>query len=210
MKKAARKTAKKAAQRPAKKPAKKAAKRAAAAAPPPPPPPVEPDPPAPPAAPSRWIAETQKDVAEFFGVSFDTVKTWMRNGAPRPATAKQYDLAAIARWVVNRRSVSTAVDTGTRTQQLTVRKLEAEVLAKERANLQAAGVLVDRRAIESQIGQLLIEARKMFERLPTRIQPAIPRELEATLITELRRLVHSTLHELADRMQQFTPPEEAA
>lgn len=194
MKKAAKQVAKKAAKKAAKKRTAKApavaAAPAAATAPP---------------APPRWIVETQKDVAEFFGVSFDTVKTWFRNGAPKGATAKAYDLAAIARWLLERRSVANAADSGSRAQQLTVRKLEAEVLAKERANLEAAGVLVDRRAIESQIAQLLIEARKSFERLPPRLQPTIPRELEATLLPELRRLVHSTLHELADRMQAFTP-----
>lgn len=155
-------------------------------------------------APSRWIVATQREVAEFFGVSFDTVKTWHRNGAPK-AGPKQYDLQQITRWLLDRRSTPAAGDEGSRAQQLTVRKLEAEVLAKERANLQAAGVLVDRRAIESQIGTLLIEARKTFARLPTRIQPAIPRELEGTLLPELKRILHAALHELADRMQAFEP-----
>lgn len=155
---------------------------------------------------AKWIVATQAEVADFFGVTFDTVKTWARNSMPRGA--KRYDLAEITRWLLERRGRQTMAtpEASDRRALLELRKLQADVDKVERANAEAHGLLIDRRAVEAQVGQLLIELRKSFERIPTRIQPAVPRDLESTLLPELRRLVNHTLHEVAQRMADFTPP----
>jgi len=187
-------------------PAKPKAKPAAK---PKPPAKTPPQPAAPAAAPAkpRFVVETQTEVQDFFGVSFDTVKTWGRNGMPR--AAKRYDLAEITRWILERRgraSSGAGPTANERRQQLEDRKLQAEVAKIEAANAATQGLLVDRRHVEAQVGQLLIELKKSFERLPARIQTALPRELEGTLLPEFKRLIHHTLHEVAQRMQEFCAP----
>ena len=181
--------------------AKKKTKPARKAAPPP----VAADKP----AGSKWTVTTQTAVGEFFGVSFDTVKSWARNGMPR--SDKRYNLAEIARWLLERRGRQTMAtpEAADRRSLLELRKLNAEVEKVERANAASMGLLVDRRAVESQIAQALIELRKRFERLPARIQPLLPRELEATLLPEFKRLINQTLHEVATEMQDHCATAEA-
>ena len=148
--------------------------------------------------------KTQQEVGQFFGFSFDTIKGWARRGMPH--AEKHYDLSEIARWLIQDRSRkgSTAVESGTRHARLDRRKLRAEVETIEAANAATQGRLVDRRVVEGQVGQLLIELRKEFERLPARIQASLPRELEGTLLPEFSRLIGRALHEVAQRMQDLS------
>lgn len=44
-----------------------------------------------------WIADTQAEIAEFFGVSVDTVKNWAKQRMP--GHAKHYPLNEIAQWL---------------------------------------------------------------------------------------------------------------
>lgn len=51
----------------------------------------------PPKAKPRWIAKRHADVADFCGVSIDTVKNWAKRGMPGRSGA--YDLAIIVQWL---------------------------------------------------------------------------------------------------------------
>lgn len=48
----------------------------------------------------KWRVDTLSEVAEFFGVSTDTVRHWRGDGMP--GVARKWDLAAIARWRIGR------------------------------------------------------------------------------------------------------------
>lgn len=62
----------------------------------------------------RWIVGSQREVAEFFGVSADAVKQWANHrSTPMPrieaaAGKARYDLAAIAQWQRRRPGAATA------------------------------------------------------------------------------------------------------
>lgn len=49
---------------------------------------------------SRWIARTAAEVAQFFGVSAQTVAGWRKDGMP--GTARKYDLAEVYKWKLER------------------------------------------------------------------------------------------------------------
>lgn len=46
---------------------------------------------------NRWVASKQAEIAEFFGMSLDTVKGWAKQGMP--GHPKAYDLSVIAKWL---------------------------------------------------------------------------------------------------------------
>lgn len=57
---------------------------------------------------SKTVQVTSQDLAEYFGVTIQTVYDWMKKGAPEPKdfTARGYlhDLAAWKEWVKNKRN----------------------------------------------------------------------------------------------------------
>jgi len=46
---------------------------------------------------TRFLAQSQKEVADFFGVSLDTIKNWAKQGMP--GKPSQYPLDLIAQWL---------------------------------------------------------------------------------------------------------------
>ncbi len=52
-----------------------------------------------PLTPRRWRASSQAEIAEFFGVALQTLKSsWLARGCPLEKTTGGYDLSAIAQW----------------------------------------------------------------------------------------------------------------
>ncbi len=152
-----------------------------------------------------WIAKTLTDVAQFFDVAHGTAKEWRRNGMPGNPGA--FDLAAIYRWLRDRRDASptTAAATIDAKKALEVRRLEEDIRARERENDKEEGQLIDRRQVESELAIAIIDARKIFEQLPAKLTPMLPREFDSVITAEVRRLIYSALNELGDRMAVIAP-----
>lgn len=91
-----------------------------------------------------WVTQDKPIVAEFFGVSVDTIEAWQHKGMPYVAGGKgrrnTYDLRACARWIAARKAnqgneLAASVDVRYREEKLRVaelhrRKLEGELVDK--------------------------------------------------------------------------------
>ena len=150
-----------------------------------------------------FVVATQAEVCKFFGISFNTVKDWARNGMPYGR--KSYDLAAIARWVLDRARQPAVGETADRKRSLEVAKLEEEVRSRQRENELEEGRLISRQAIENELAAFLVEIRKQFEQVPRLLKPMLPREHETAISAEVTRLVDAALNGVADRMAQIGP-----
>lgn len=154
-------------------------------------------------APPRMV-KTLREVATEFGVAYDTVKGWKRNGMPGDPGA--LDLVAIARWLRERDGNTAAGDTATPSlaeleKRTRIRVLSAEASKREREEAQELGNVVSRADVENEIAKLLSELGKTLDRVPERLKSLLPADIQHTVAAELRRILQAARHEVADRMQ---------
>lgn len=107
-------------------------------------------------------------VADFFGVSIDTIEAWQHKGMPYVAAGKgnknTYDLRACARWIAARKAgqgneLAASVDVRYREEKLRVAELHRRKLE---------GELVDRSAWKEELTRLVSAIRLGMERMHKR------------------------------------------
>lgn len=100
------------------------------------------------------------EVAEFFGISVETVDLWQRKGMPFwPGTAgqaNQYDLRLIARWLAEQRTIKVGDDTDAAFREEKTAKARLE-------RLQLEGKLVDAERFEAGLIRTIQNIRKGIE-----------------------------------------------
>lgn len=150
---------------------------------------------------------TLAEVAEFFGVAYDTCKAWRRNGLPGSAESG-FDLAEVLKWWRawrERESDDAEKLTPAKLKtQAEIRRIQADAEARERINREAAGGLVDRRAVEASLAALLLELRRAFQAVPAKLQPLLPHAIQHSVSAELKRRIAAALTEAADRLEVFS------
>lgn len=131
-----------------------------------------------------FTVSTLREVAAFFHVPFDSVKTGWR-GAGMPGRAGAWKLSDIAAWREKNRRQSTAPDVDSKSGSLAHRKAIAEAtIAEENArakkfkNDSHEGLVVN-------LAEAKLEVRKMFTRVKNRLE-ALPDELEMGFPSETR------------------------
>jgi hypothetical protein len=158
------------------------------------------------------IVKTLREVAEHFGVSYDTVrKEWRQRGMPgRPG---HYDLAEIAAWKRLRlreredlASDELEEDEGQQTDVKMLRRKraaearikEAEARKKEFDELVRKGLMIDRESVQHLFSSVILTAKDRFEKLPERLMPLFPKQQRVELVEEVRKQVSLILTEMAD------------
>lgn len=115
-----------------------------------------------------WTTNDKPIVADFFGVSIDTIEAWQHKGMPYLAAGKgnknTYDLRACARWVAARKvgqgnELAASVDVRYREEKLKVAELHRRKLE---------GELVERSVWRDEMTRLVSLIRLSMERLHKR------------------------------------------
>lgn len=158
---------------------------------------------APRGVPAALIVESLGDVADFYGVSIDTVKGWSRRGmpgraGPRGSSRGHWDLVAIVRWREQHiRSVGTTVSERTATAKADIEEYKAERMRL--VVRQAASQLIDRREVETFFAELIIRFREQLQQLPNELQRHFPVDQRTTVREASRRFIAAMLDELSSQ-----------
>jgi hypothetical protein len=147
---------------------------------------------------SRWVVSTLSDVGAFFGVHCDTPRTWRLGADPLPGTPGKWDLSAIAQWRARRSERSGLAEELRSTE---IRLKTAMAVAKELANAQASGELLDRGDVERWASTAIIEFREMTMSLPERLATSAPPTLRGFIRDESDRLCRAALISLRRRLE---------
>lgn len=148
--------------------------------------------------PPKWSVDTLGEVAEFFGVSPQTVRTWRMHSPPMPGAPGHWLLPEIVRWKCDRTS-SNDLATAKREQDLKLGQIELEQrqldLAKEK------GQVLDRADVELWAATALIEAREMVMSLPEMLATSSPPEQRDFIRSETDRHCRDVLVALSRRLE---------
>lgn len=144
-----------------------------------------------------WIVDSMALVAEFFGVGYDTIRTWGRNGMP--GDRGSYDLAEIYRWRKDRDEEN---EEATRQREsprrnLEMKKLEIEVASKELALRKEAKSLIDRQAASAKISQVSNAIRGRLDALPQELASSLPAQFRVEFIADAKHKVRLVCQQLS-------------
>lgn len=123
------------------------------------------------------------EVADFFGVSLNTVKEWRK--FEMPGHQGRWELGAIARWYLDRRSARRAGSSegpGPPAAQLTdfaKARLDREIARAEKERMQVdqmKGKLIERTEHERDIDTICGAFRAALARLPNEVGPKLGRK----------------------------------
>ena len=154
----------------------------------------------------KFIVTSFGDIAEFFGVSRDTVrKEWARRGMP--GRRGHYDLRDIFKWWCGQRGREAIVAgaDGDPGLELLKRRREADVRCKlaeadkrELDNLVKRNQVLPKQEVLQLFSGMIIAAKKVLLQLPDRLNPRFPRAIRTDLTAEVRNEVNKVLVEMAD------------
>jgi hypothetical protein len=147
---------------------------------------------------SRWIVKTLSDVAEFFGLSVQTVKQWSQESPPMPGQRNRWSIKEIVRWrtdIRNGRSSSPSskkIDDDLKLVTLEQKQLDLAIQKNELIPL------VD---VERWAAVALIETREMVMTLPDILATSSPPDSREFIRSESDRHCRSVLTMLRRRLE---------
>ena len=104
-------------------------------------------------------------VADFFGVTTESIANWQNKGMPYIAGGKggrnHYDLASCAKWICKQRAGRTTESDSLKDVEAEYRNEKRLIVELQRRKLQ--GELVDRAAYQQQMATVLDELRKQMD-----------------------------------------------
>lgn len=140
-----------------------------------------------------WIADTQRQVLEFFGVSKQAWHGWLKTGCP---TGPPYDLRAVYRWTRERGGLQTGAGDKQDREALECEKLRLDNELKRLKLREAAGELVGREAAKAAFTSLLHRIRQRLEQLPHELASALPADRRADYTHDAAHKVRLVCREL--------------
>jgi hypothetical protein len=147
---------------------------------------------------SRWVVKTLSEVAEFFGLSVQTVKQWSQESPPMPGQRSRWSIKEIVRWrtdIRNGRSSSPSskkIDDDLKLVTLEQKQLDLAIQKKELIPL------VD---VERWAAVALIETREMVMTLPEILATSSPPDSREFIRSESDRHCRSVLTMLRRRLE---------
>lgn len=153
---------------------------------------------------SRFIATSLKEVAAFFGVQQETIRTWISRGCPAEVGTSpdggRYDLSTMTQWarknvwMPRQNGSGTASDNGE--SELKRKILQIEYTERAMGLKKRLGELVERQAVLVEMSQQNTVIRNRLEAIPAEAVSAIPVGMRSEVITDWERLIHRVLQEL--------------
>lgn len=132
------------------------------------------------AAQKPWIVGSLREVAEFFGVAYQTAKIWSAEGMPRSASG--FDLSELARWDKERAIARLKRDRNPQ-QSESVGDLDEQLKGEQIRKLKLANDLKEGRLVERDV--VIQQASELCLRIKTRLE-SMPDEMEMTFPLETR------------------------
>lgn len=166
----------------------------------------------------QWILTSWDAVAEFYGVSRDTVrKDWKTRGMPcQPGGAGQpghYDVREISRWLAQRiRDQSQGAgkpdneeqqDLRDRLEEAAVRKLEAQAAIEQIKLGELQGKFADIHEVTAELTVAFNVVRGRLEQIADECAPQIPPEIRIDLSEMIDHKVRLACRHLADLADQY-------
>ena len=147
----------------------------------------------------RWTVATLSEVAEFFGLSTQTVKAWRTENPACPGSAPEgWPLDRIVAWR-HARLTNSDLATAKKVQDLALGKVELE--SKELELSKELGELLDRGDVERWAAVALVEARESLMALVELLAVSSPPALRDFVRSETDRHVRATLTALRRRLE---------
>ncbi len=150
-------------------------------------------------------AKSLGQLASWFGVSVNTIKTGWRRSGDMPGREGAWPLAEILLWKL-RRDVAPAETEEAQTRRSSLdrkreadaRKAEADASAKELKNSVAAGQLLHRADVEREMSEHIAVVRHTLTRIPAQLLPQLPKKLAHSTSEIVRQEIERALNLLAD------------
>ena len=147
---------------------------------------------------SRWVVKTLSEVAEFFGLSVQTVKQWSQESPPMPGERNHWSIKEIVRWRTDIRngrpgnSSSKKIDDDLKLVTLEQKQLDLAIQKKE---------LIPLIDVERWAATALIETREMVMTLPEILATSAPPENREFIRSESDRHCRGVLTMLRRRLE---------
>lgn len=144
------------------------------------------------------VVNTLGEVAEFFGMSVDTIRHWRTGPDPMPGIAGsgrspgRFDLQEICRWRIAKMPAPKPVD---RRDEAELKLLEANVNLRETRLTQLRSTLLDAGVMTQLIRSLIDEHSKLADELAKRIKAALP-DLKPNDYSQACEHIHREVGEL--------------
>ncbi len=150
------------------------------------------------------IVKTLKEVGSHFGISYDQVKTWKRNGMP--CHSDGYCLEDIRKWKESRRK-DKSPELSPQRQQLLEAQIEQEqarAAMLKRKNQLEEGQFVDIRDVEQFISEFNSFTRHQFTRLAPEFSSNFPKDTRHDLTQLLQDQIQLRLKAMAEWQTKVT------
>lgn len=145
----------------------------------------------------KWDVATLSDVAEFFGLSVQTVKQWRQESPPMPGSEGSWPLPAIVKWRMARLTQS---EIGNEQKRVALELSRIEVEKKRLELDREKGELVYLDDVELWASVAMVETREMLMQLSQLIASSAPPEVKEFARAEADRRVREVLTMLARRL----------
>lgn len=156
---------------------------------------------------AKWCVETLGEVAEFFGLSPQTVRTWRMQSPPLPGSPGRWSLPEIVQWKLERTAIN---DLATAKKEQDLKLGAIELQQRELELAKDKGDLLDRAQVELWAATALIEAREMVMALPEMLATSSPPEQRDFIRTETDRHCRDVLVALRRRLESDSIASDAA
>lgn len=143
----------------------------------------------------RWMVATLSEVAAWWGVHEQTIKSWRAEGMPGAEGA--WPLKLIAQWRIakaERRGLAAGEESG---QALLREKMRIDIERKQLALDDERGKLVSKEDVLADVTEAFAAVRMRLEALPAEMVIHEPAELRDSKLAEWRDKIRLVLMELA-------------
>lgn len=143
----------------------------------------------------RWTATSLREVAEVFGVSYQTAREWSAAGMPQLEGGGWF-VPDVIQWKNARPRERKAA------AEASVANVDEQLKQEQHRKLKLAndlkeGLLVDRAAVIQEASEKFISIRLRLEAIPSEIEMSIPPEVRYEVKAEVDHKIRQALKELA-------------
>lgn len=147
------------------------------------------------------ILGTQREVAAFFGVEYETaLRSWRPKGMP--GEEGRYSVREISRWLAGRYALGSGAESDSLNsrRKAEVRKLEADAALRELKLEMQRGEYCEVAYVRTRFAEIATRCRDTLMRLPAELRPILPAEFAPMICGEVESKVRGVLEMLAKRL----------
>lgn len=157
----------------------------------------------------RFIVKTLREVADFFGVQETTVRIEWRHRTKMPGEEGRYDLAAIARWKLNRMREATPPAAAAEKTNVEIAVLHERRQHLSMRNAMMAGTVLDRDATVQEVSIIMQTIRDWMQGIPDLLEMEFPPEVRRETKRRCQELINIGMKQVSESllaMPEAPPP----